>query len=219
MPTFLFVGRLAANKRPDHAVEAFRIIKDELPRRAFGSSGTGPLEEELARTLPEDATLLGRVPREELYARMATAHCLLMPSVREGWGMVVVEANSVGTPAVGYDVGGIRDSIRNGRTGLLATAGDPLGLATHAISLVTDEALRGHPVGGDRLGLQVLLGADGRPAHGARSQYPSRHDAARAPASGDAGGVRTWRRMTSPRIRKPIGTSTRRGFLRCSSRP
>jgi glycosyltransferase involved in cell wall biosynthesis len=54
--------------------------------------------------------------------------------------MVVVEANSVGTPAVGYDVSGIRDSIRDGRTGLLATAGDSLALATQAIGLVTDEA-------------------------------------------------------------------------------
>ena len=140
VPTFLFVGRLAANKRPDHAVEAFRIIKDELASARLWLVGTGPLEAELARTLPEDATLLGRVPRDELYARMATAHCLLMPSVREGWGMVVVEANSVGTPAVGYDVGGIRDSIRNGRTGLLASAGDPVGLATAALSLVTDES-------------------------------------------------------------------------------
>jgi glycosyltransferase involved in cell wall biosynthesis len=140
VPTFLFVGRLAANKRPDHAVEAFRIVKDELPEARLWLVGIGPLEDELARTLPEDATLVGRLSREELYARMATAHCLLMPSVREGWGMVVVEANSVGTPAVGYDVGGIRDSIRDGRTGLLATAGDPLALATQAISLVTDEA-------------------------------------------------------------------------------
>ena len=139
VPTFLFVGRLAANKRPEHAVEAFRIIKDELPSARLWLVGTGPLEDELDRTLPAGATLLGRLPREELYARMATAHCLLMPSVREGWGMVVVEANSVGTPAVGYDVGGIRDSIRDGRTGLLATAGDPLALATQAIALVTDE--------------------------------------------------------------------------------
>ena len=139
MPTFLFVGRLAANKRPDHAVEAFRIVKDELPSARLWLVGTGPLEDELARTLPDDATLLGRLPREELYARMAAAQCLLMPSVREGWGMVVVEANSVGTPAVGYDVGGIKDSIRDGRTGLLATAGDPVALATQAISLVTDE--------------------------------------------------------------------------------
>jgi glycosyltransferase involved in cell wall biosynthesis len=140
VPTFLFVGRLAANKRPDHAVEAFRIIKNELPSARLWLVGTGPLQDELARTLPEDATILGRVPRDELYARMTTAHCLLMPSVREGWGMVVVEANSVGTPAVGYDVGGIRDSIRDGRTGLLAPAGDPVALAAGALSVVTDES-------------------------------------------------------------------------------
>ena len=73
VPTFLFVGRLAANKRPDHAVEAFRIIKDELASARLWLVGTGPLEAELARTLPEDATLLGRVPRDELYARMAAA--------------------------------------------------------------------------------------------------------------------------------------------------
>src|SRR5262245_472527 len=139
-PTFLFVGRLAANKRPDHAIEAFRTIKCELPSARLWIVGTGPLEDELARTLRAEETLLGRVSRDELYARMAMAHCLLMPSVREGWGMVVVEANSVGTPAVGYDVNGVRDSIRDGRTGLLAAAGDSLALATHAIALVTDEA-------------------------------------------------------------------------------
>jgi glycosyltransferase involved in cell wall biosynthesis len=139
VPTFLFVGRLAANKRPDHAVEAFRIVRDELPSARLWLVGTGPLEGELARTLPEGATLLGRLTRDELYARMAIAHCLLVPSVREGWGMVVVEANSVGTPAVGYDVGGIRDSVRDGRTGVLVPAGDPAALATHALALVTDE--------------------------------------------------------------------------------
>ena len=171
VPTFLFVGRLTANKRPDHAVEVFRIIKDELPSARLWLVGTGPLEAELARTLPEHATLLGRLPREELYARMATAHCLLVPSVREGWGMVVIEANSVGTPAVGYDVGGIKDSIRDGRTGLLATAGDPMALATQAISLVTDDArYGGDAVGGDGLGRSVLVGEDGRWAHGARSR-------------------------------------------------
>ena len=126
--------------RSEHAVDAFRIIKDELPSARLWLVGSGPLEDELARTLPQGAVLLGHLPREELYARMASAHCLLVPSVREGWGMVVTEANSVGTPAVGYDVGGIRDSVRDGHTGLLATAGDPLALAIQAISLVTDEA-------------------------------------------------------------------------------
>ena len=76
--------------------------------------------------------------RRELYERMARAHCLLVPSVREGWGLVVVEANAVGTPAVGYDIRGIRDSIRPGETGVLVTAGDPEALGQAAAALVTD---------------------------------------------------------------------------------
>jgi len=61
-----------------------------------------------------------------------------VPSVREGWGLVVIEANSVGTPAVGYDVPGLRDSIRHAETGLLAQAGDPAALAAQAVTLIAD---------------------------------------------------------------------------------
>jgi glycosyltransferase involved in cell wall biosynthesis len=71
---------------------------------------------------------------------MARAHCLLVPSFRERWGFVVIEANSVGTPAVGYDSPGIRDSIRPGHTGALARAGDPEALARSSIELVADTA-------------------------------------------------------------------------------
>jgi glycosyltransferase involved in cell wall biosynthesis/O-antigen/teichoic acid export membrane protein len=137
-PTFLFVGRLAANKRPDHAVAAFESIRRSLPASRLWLVGAGPMEAELARTLPVGAELLGRLSREELYERMARAQCLLVPSVREGWGLVVIEANSVGTPAVGYDIAGLRDSIRHGETGLLAAAGNADELAGQALSLVTD---------------------------------------------------------------------------------
>jgi glycosyltransferase involved in cell wall biosynthesis len=78
------------------------------------------------------------VTRAELYERMARAHALLVPSVREGWGLVVIEANAVGTPAVGYDVHGIRDSIRDGVTGRLAHAGSPEELAAQALALVAN---------------------------------------------------------------------------------
>jgi glycosyltransferase involved in cell wall biosynthesis len=138
-PTFLFVGRLAANKRPDHAVEAFTIIKGELPDARLWMVGRGPLEQKLQKTLPEGAEMLGYLPRQELYERMARAHCLLVPSVREGWGLVVIEANSVGTPAVGYDVPGVRDSIRPRETGLLAEAGDSQALGRQALELLRDE--------------------------------------------------------------------------------
>jgi glycosyltransferase involved in cell wall biosynthesis/O-antigen/teichoic acid export membrane protein len=137
-PTFLFAGRLASNKRPDHAVEAFRHIRHQLPDARLWIAGRGPLDRDLASTLPAGAELLGYVSRDELYGRMARAHCLLVPSVREGWGLVVIEANSVGTPAVAYDVPGLRDSVRDGVTGFLASPGDPEDLARKAVELVAD---------------------------------------------------------------------------------
>jgi glycosyltransferase involved in cell wall biosynthesis/O-antigen/teichoic acid export membrane protein len=135
-PTFLFAGRLSANKRPDHAVDAFKHIRDLLPDARLWIAGRGPLERDLESNLPGGTELLGFVSREELYARMARAHCLLVPSVREGWGLVVIEANSVGTPAVAYDVPGLRDSVQDGITGLLARDGDPEDLARRAIEIV-----------------------------------------------------------------------------------
>ncbi len=111
------MGRLAANKRPDHAVEAFRLIREELPDARLWIVGQGPLEHSLRDGLPPGAEVFGFLPREELYLRMAEAHCLLVTSVREGWGLVITEANGVGTPAVGYDVPGVRDAIVDGGDG------------------------------------------------------------------------------------------------------
>jgi len=137
VPTLLFVGRLAPNKRPDHAVEAFRILRERVPDARLWIVGRGPMEQELRATLPPGAELLGFLPRHELYERMARAQALLVPSVREGWGLVVVEANAVGTPAIGYDVAGIRDAIVDGDTGILVEAGDVRRMASAAERLVT----------------------------------------------------------------------------------
>jgi glycosyltransferase involved in cell wall biosynthesis len=139
-PTFLFVGRLAQNKRPDHAVAAFRSIRVQLPGARLWVVGRGPMEASIRASLPDGADLLGHLSREELYERMARAHCLLVPSVREGWGMVITEANGVRTPAAGYDVAGIRDAIRPGVTGELADPADPDALARAAVSIVADAA-------------------------------------------------------------------------------
>jgi glycosyltransferase involved in cell wall biosynthesis len=141
-PTLMFAGRLAANKRPDHAVEAFKQIRRNQRDARLWIVGQGPMARQLARTLPIGADLLGHVSRKELYERMARAHCLLVPSVREGWGLVVTEANAVGTPAVGYDVPGLRDSIQHGRTGLLAAPGRPEALAAEAQRVLDDTVLR-----------------------------------------------------------------------------
>ena len=71
------------------------------------------------RDAPPGTRFFGRVDRRELLERMERSHLLLVTSVREGWGLVVTEANSLGTPALAYDVPGLRDSVVNRVTGML----------------------------------------------------------------------------------------------------
>jgi glycosyltransferase involved in cell wall biosynthesis len=88
----------------------------------------------------EKIRFLGRVSSTEKHHEMARAHMLLLASVREGWGLVVTEANALGTPAVAYDVPGLRDSIRHDQTGLLTQA-SPDALADAMTRLWVDRSL------------------------------------------------------------------------------
>ena len=115
VPTFLFVGRLAANKRPGHALSALDAAHERLPALDSGSSARarwkpGSASEPATRSRCSVDPTGGAV-------RTDGAGPPLVPSVREGWGMVITEANAVGTPAVGYDVPGIRDAIRRAGRG------------------------------------------------------------------------------------------------------
>jgi glycosyltransferase involved in cell wall biosynthesis len=134
-PTLLFVGRLRANKRPEDAVEAFRLVRNQIPDARLWLVGDGKLRSRLEATLPSGAQLLGRLSRDELARRMARAHVLMVTSVREGWGLVVTEASAFGTPAVAYDVPGLRDSVRHGKTGCLVPP-QPSELASAAVTLL-----------------------------------------------------------------------------------
>lgn len=110
-PRVVFLGRLAPNKQPSHAVAAFAKARREIKDLELLIAGTGPLERRLAASLPTGARMLGRLSEEAKAAVLGSAHALLVPSVREGWGMVVSEAASVGTRSIGYDVAGLRDSV------------------------------------------------------------------------------------------------------------
>jgi glycosyltransferase involved in cell wall biosynthesis len=66
----------------------------------------------------------------------------VVTSVKEGWGLVVTEANSQGTPAVVYNVDGLRDSVKDGNTGIIAKENTPEGLAKALVSLLGDSPTR-----------------------------------------------------------------------------
>lgn len=135
-PTFLWVGRLVQNKRPHHAIEAFQFIRRDYPNARLWIAGEGPMKRQLDRAIP-GVELLGRLPHDEVLDRMGRAHMLLVTSTREGWGLVVTEANAVGTVAVAYDVPGLRDSVQGDITGIL-TPPNPRELARVATSLLRE---------------------------------------------------------------------------------
>ena len=61
---------------------------------------------------------------------------------REGWGLNVIEANALGVPCVAYDVHGLRNSVKDGETGLLVSSGDVRGLGGALVRVLGDEELR-----------------------------------------------------------------------------
>jgi glycosyltransferase involved in cell wall biosynthesis len=71
---------------------------------------------------------------------MSEATALLMASAREGWGLVVTECNACGTPAVVYDVPGLRDSVRHMETGLVVRS-SPHSMADGMLRLTRDPEL------------------------------------------------------------------------------
>jgi glycosyltransferase involved in cell wall biosynthesis len=73
---------------------------------------------------------------------LSRAWVFVTPSMKEGWGITVIEANDCGTPAIGYDVPGLRDSIQDGKTGLLVPQGNIDRLTAAIVNVLTDEDLR-----------------------------------------------------------------------------
>jgi glycosyltransferase involved in cell wall biosynthesis len=85
--------------------------------------------------LAEHIIFWGSVNEKEKLLLMGRSHLLLHASVKEGWGLVVVEAASQGTPAIVYDVAGLRDSVRDGVTGIVIKENSPMEMAQEAIRL------------------------------------------------------------------------------------
>lgn len=104
-PTVVFAGRQIADKRVDAIVPALLAARREIPELRALVLGDGPERPALlAQVAAAGAQAVVRAPgfvsNEEVRAALATATCLLLPSQREGYGMVVIEAASTGTPSV-----------------------------------------------------------------------------------------------------------------------
>ncbi|OPY32673.1 MAG: Trehalose synthase [Methanomassiliicoccales archaeon PtaU1.Bin124] len=137
IPTVIFVGRFKKAKKPQEALDAFVLAKEKMPELQLWMVGDGYIRKELEERGVKDAKFWGRLPLAEKNSLISRAHLLIVPAVREGWGLVVTESNAMGTPALGYNVGGLRDSIKNGETGWLSDP-DPRSMADGIVEAFSD---------------------------------------------------------------------------------
>lgn len=110
-PTLIFVGRLAASKRPTDVLAVHRSLQRRISNVQLWIVGGGPKELELRSRAGEGVVFFGRCSEEVKMDLLSRAHVLVVTLVREGWGLVVTEAARMGTVSCSYDVPGLRDSV------------------------------------------------------------------------------------------------------------
>lgn len=143
---FLAVARLVPKKNLAMLLEAFAIYRASYPdRRRLILCGSGPLEAELRAQadrleIGESVVFTGFVQTDEVSRYLARALALLLPSVEEQFGNVVIEAQAMGLPVIVSDNCGARDRlVRSGVNGFVIEPDNPEGLA-YFMSLLARDA-------------------------------------------------------------------------------
>jgi glycosyltransferase involved in cell wall biosynthesis len=144
-PTILSLGSIRAMKRTLHQVRAFEIAKQKIPnlRLVVAGDSSGKYGKKVIKAIEKsnyrkDIDLVGRVSKAKKLELMRNSHIITVTSIKEGWGLIVTEANSQGTPAIVYNVSGLRDSVRHGITGLVTEKNKPVELARKVVDLLSD---------------------------------------------------------------------------------
>lgn len=143
----IVIGRLTPAKFLEEAIAAFALVQRDLSEVELDIVGAGDpsyqarlVQEISARGLTDLVTFHGRADEARKYELLERAHVHLFTSHREGWGLTVNEAGARGTPTVGYDVPGVRDSVADPRLLSPLTLG-AAGLAKRILALHNDPAL------------------------------------------------------------------------------
>ena len=139
----IVVSRLAPNKRIEHAIRAYAMLRRRGVPATLTVVGSGigePTLRTLAAELAPDPPVrfTGPLTEVEKDARLREAHVLIHTSLREGWGLNVIEANAMGTPAVVYPVAGLIESTLDDQTGVVTSSESPETVADALAALAQD---------------------------------------------------------------------------------
>ena len=145
-PTLVAVSRLVPHKRIEHAIDVLARLARRWPDLRLEVVGRGPWDEVLRehardRGVGDRVVLHGWVDEQAKHEILERSWLHLCPSVKEGWGIVIMEAAAHGVPSVAYRAaGGVAESIVEGRTGLLAEDFDDF--AAQVEGLLADQRRR-----------------------------------------------------------------------------
>ena len=147
-PQVVYLGRVRPYKKVDHLIKATKLILDseKVTDVKLVVAGMGDYRK-LKKLMVEHnvcdfVDFYGRVSEKEKIALLDRSWVYVTASCREGWGLTVTEANACGTPAVAYNVPGLRDSIIDGKTGILVDGGNVDALAEAIVCVLQDTCLR-----------------------------------------------------------------------------
>lgn len=145
--TLIFLGALSKDKGIEDALKIFQLItqsaKEEWKFWVVGEVDPRYLKKLRLQTqklgIYKRIKFWGFVNEKKKFELLSRAHVAINTSIREGWGLVVVEAAAMGIPTVSFNVPGLRDSIINGKTGIICSKNKIKDLADRILKLVDDE--------------------------------------------------------------------------------
>jgi glycosyltransferase involved in cell wall biosynthesis len=137
------VGRLGKQKAPLDFVRMAAIVHAQMPQTHFVWAGSGPLEE-AARKLSEELGIANvcHFPGEykDIPSLLRMMDCFVLPSLWEGFPIVLLEAMAIGVPIVATDISGNDEAVSSGKNGWLVPPHDPPALAEKTIHLLNNPA-------------------------------------------------------------------------------
>ena len=143
-PLIAAVGRMVWQKGFEYFIRTIPELVHNIPEARFLLVGDGPLRtnlESLARNLKIDNTVIFTGFRSDIQELLAAIDILTVPSILEGFPMIILEAMAMATPIVATQIQGITEQISNGQEGILVPPENSEALTAGLIRMITDKTL------------------------------------------------------------------------------
>lgn len=145
-PTISVVARLSKEKGLDDLIKSLPLIAKKFPDIKLVMVGDGNMRSELMFLtkelgVAERVRFMGALPNEQAMREVAHSSIFVLPSLGEGLGIVILEAQALGVPVVATNIGGIPDCVKDGSTGLLVPVKNPEAIAEAVIKILENQSL------------------------------------------------------------------------------